>query len=297
MPSPDIPEEARELAAEALWNEREFRDPTGEAPDDWYPPGDNPDQQPPREPFLWEQMVAEGKYEGDQEECRADALAVLQAAAPALRKQGAEEEAERCRELEEDLREEQRVHGQDAEAARCLRSALRSCEKVLATTQAERDQALAKGAEEAEKERDQWRRDYDQAIAERDKLDNRIGQLLRDRTEAEADRDAAYKAEEIAHRERDQALAKGAEEERERLRAKADEIREAIYQDLTGEGVTENALCTALARFDALEDPAPSEGCVAVDHDRIDCFHLPREKRCRNCAVAPYAPSEPEEGK
>lgn len=80
---PDIPEEAVELAAEALWNEREYRDPTGEAPDDWYPPGDNPDQQPPREPFLWERMVAEGKFEGDQEEYRTDALAVLQAATPA----------------------------------------------------------------------------------------------------------------------------------------------------------------------------------------------------------------------
>lgn len=102
---PDIPEEARELAAEALWNERERRDPTGEAPDDWYPPGDNPDQPPPREPFLWEQMVAEGKFEGDQEECRADALAVLQAAAPALRRQGAEE-AERERRRSEQRRDE-----------------------------------------------------------------------------------------------------------------------------------------------------------------------------------------------
>jgi hypothetical protein len=62
-----------------------------------------------------------------------------------------------------------------------------------------------------------------------------------------------------------EALAKGAEEERERLRAKADEIREAIYQDLTDEGVAENALCTALTRFDALSTSAPSEPEEAND--------------------------------
>jgi hypothetical protein len=86
---------------------------------------------------------------------------IIDAAAPALRKQGAEEAAERCRELEEDLREEQRIHGQDAEAARRARSALRSCEKVLATTQAERDQALAKGAEE---ERERLREELEERV-------------------------------------------------------------------------------------------------------------------------------------
>jgi hypothetical protein len=68
-----------EAAAGALWNEREFRDPTGDEPEGWCPPGHDVHQEPPREPFLWEQMVAEGKYEGSQEETRADARAVINA--------------------------------------------------------------------------------------------------------------------------------------------------------------------------------------------------------------------------
>lgn len=87
MPSRPVPEESVEALAEALWNEREFRDPTGDQPEGWCPPGHDVHQEPPREPFLWEQMVAEGKYEGDQRECRADARAALEAAAPAIRKQ------------------------------------------------------------------------------------------------------------------------------------------------------------------------------------------------------------------
>lgn len=58
------------------------------------------------------------------------------------------------------------------------------------------------------------------------------------------------------------------QEVRERLEAAADEIREAIYRDLTGQGLTENVLCTALARFDGLAaalDKAPSTTGEPVD--------------------------------
>jgi hypothetical protein len=77
-------EEAVEALAEALWNEREFRDPTGDAPDDWCPPGHDVRQPPPREPFLWERMVSEGKFDSDQKETRDVARAALSAALPYL---------------------------------------------------------------------------------------------------------------------------------------------------------------------------------------------------------------------
>lgn len=80
-------EKAVEAAAEALWNEREFREPTGDEPEGWCPPGHDVHQKPPHEPFLWEQMVAEGKYEGEQEETRADARAVVDAIRPLLTQQ------------------------------------------------------------------------------------------------------------------------------------------------------------------------------------------------------------------
>ena len=73
-----------EKVAEALWNEREYREPTGDEPEGWCPPGHDVHQEPPREPFLWEQMVAEGKFEGDQEETRAEARAVTAAITPLL---------------------------------------------------------------------------------------------------------------------------------------------------------------------------------------------------------------------
>jgi hypothetical protein len=75
-----ITDEMVERAAEALWNEREFRDPTGDPPDDWCPPGHDVHQRPPNEPALWAEMVAAGKYEGDQADYRKDARAVLAAA-------------------------------------------------------------------------------------------------------------------------------------------------------------------------------------------------------------------------
>ena len=74
-----VGDEAVEVVAEAMWNEREFRDPTGDPPDGCCPPGHDVHQQPPREPFLWEQMVAEGKFDGDQAETRADARRIVDA--------------------------------------------------------------------------------------------------------------------------------------------------------------------------------------------------------------------------
>lgn len=88
-----LPQEAVEAAAEALWNEREFRDPTGDAPDGWCPPGHDVHQPPPREPFLWEQMVSEGKFDGDQKQTHDDARAILEAADPFI----AAQERERLR--------------------------------------------------------------------------------------------------------------------------------------------------------------------------------------------------------
>lgn len=106
--------EAVEAIAEALWNEREFREPTGDEPEGWCPPGHDVHQEPPREPFLWEQMVTEGKYEGDQEETRKDARAVL-AALRRLSKDGGEEGL-RERLLEE--RDEWRERYKTSEASR-----------------------------------------------------------------------------------------------------------------------------------------------------------------------------------
>jgi len=240
---PDIPEEAAELAAEALWNERERRDPTGDAPDDWYPPGDNPDQPPPREPFLWEQMVAEGKFEGDQEETRSDALAVLQAAAPALRKQGAEEAERRL-----DKARRERLLGGEWPGVTLMRDAgtkssppwtwweigdfdADKYEVEEYVPRRDLDQALAKGAEEhglSDADRERLRR-----IAKSlEGIDRGFqAQIDADRNSAAFLRDLADNAPPLEVVDAEQARQEGAEEERERLRG--EERRLAAFEKLT----------------------------------------------------------------
>ena len=74
-----LSDELVERVAAALHDEQERRDPTGPPPDGWCPPGHDVHQEPPREPSLWAEMVAEGKYPGTQDEFRKDARAALQA--------------------------------------------------------------------------------------------------------------------------------------------------------------------------------------------------------------------------
>lgn len=78
--------EVIDAVAERLWNEREFRDPSGPAPDDWIAPGDNPDATPPHEPHLWADVVKEDRYQGDVREYRADAQHALESVVERLDK-------------------------------------------------------------------------------------------------------------------------------------------------------------------------------------------------------------------
>lgn len=78
--------EVIEAVAERLWNEREFRDPTGGPPDDWCPPGHDVHQPPPHEPDLWAEVVREGRYPADVRECCLDARRALESVVERLDK-------------------------------------------------------------------------------------------------------------------------------------------------------------------------------------------------------------------
>jgi hypothetical protein len=70
-----------ELVAEAIWEERQRREPSGDIPDDWVHPGDLPEGsvEPPRERESWEFVVYAGKWAGDVDDVRAEARAALTA--------------------------------------------------------------------------------------------------------------------------------------------------------------------------------------------------------------------------
>ena len=73
-----LSDEVVERVAAALHDEQEYREPTGEPPEGWCPPGHDVHQEPPREPVLWAEMVANGEFPGTQDEFRKDARAALQ---------------------------------------------------------------------------------------------------------------------------------------------------------------------------------------------------------------------------
>jgi hypothetical protein len=94
-PQSPVPEAAVESAAESLWNETEFEQPSGPEPDGWCPPGHDVHQEPPKEPDLWETVLGEGRYPASVEETREEARKMLAAAYPAIQAQVRAEERER----------------------------------------------------------------------------------------------------------------------------------------------------------------------------------------------------------